>query len=75
VLPYYCPTDPQTRQQTAAMIYNAILWMVAHPGQAPPVPVGQQFADVPATSPFAPAINALYAAGIVAGKPAPCEKP
>lgn len=70
----FCPKDYITRQQVAALLYNLAKWQAAHPGQVPPVPVEQQFSDVPMDSAFRPAIDALAAAGIVAGK-SPCVAP
>lgn len=74
VLPTFCPKDFVSRQQVAAMIYNAVNWMVANPGQKLVPPPDQQFVDVPMTSEFAPAINAMKVAGLIAGK-SPCEAP
>lgn len=73
VLPTFCPVDVQLRQQTAAMIYNAIVYMCNRVGIAPPtVPTEAQFSDVPMEDIFAPPINTLHSIGIVAGKPE-CE--
>ena len=76
----FFPEEPVKRKQVAAMLYEFGQYLKgANPTlniivpEAPADPLTQHFEDVPPGNPFAPAINALAMAGIVAGRP--CEEP
>jgi len=72
-LPYFLPNNPATRGQIAKIVSNGA-------GYTDP-PVGQQFEDVPPSSPFYPYIYRLATRGIISGYPCgsvptePCVPP
>jgi hypothetical protein len=70
----FAPGRPVTRAQMASFLARLIDYAAGHPGsgaRARPLGGGRgvRFADVPARSPHAAAINRLAAAGIVSGGP------
>jgi hypothetical protein len=61
--PRYCPADPVTREQMAALILKAIEFGSYNP----PAPSSQRFADVPPSNPFYEYIDQMAVRGITAG--------
>jgi hypothetical protein len=59
----YCPTAPVTREQMAVFLLKASQGAGFTPAPCTTAP----FTDVPCSSPFAPWVRALVAAGITAG--------
>jgi hypothetical protein len=58
----YCPAMPVTRQEAAVLALGTV-----DPALTPPPCATPRFADVPASSPFCPAIEELARRGVLAG--------